>query len=241
MVLFLTLACVYSHATWEYTPRSAIDAAIPTVAVVAADRRCAEVADALAVDLSLRKDIRVDPDASARLLLNLCRVDIRTEVDVAQLYPGLGAGLTGGVERRDVAIRGIGQAVLTVEIDGEPTMMLHADAHRVRMMREQGAESLVRRSSVHSSVVSDLAEELAQQVAPVSERIRRRWYRNPDPGTARALHNEAVDAERTGDLVNAIRLAHEAMDAHRTLVSAAYVKALELRMADSRYVERSAD
>jgi len=233
MVLFLALACAHTQATWEYVPHAAVDQPLPAVSVIVSDPRCRDVADALAVGLSTREGIQVVPDASARLHLNLCRVDIRTEVDVTQLYPGLGAGLTGGVEQRDVAIRGAGQAVMTVEIEGKPVAMVNAEGHRVRMIRETDTDRLQRRATVQASVIRDLADELAQKVAPTAERIRRRWYRNPTPGTARALHNQAVDAERTGDLGEALRLARMAVEVSQTVGSVGYVRALEQRVSET--------
>ena len=80
-------------------------------------------------------------------------------------------------------------------------------------------------------------DDLAQQLVPVPEVVRRRWYRNPEPGTARALHNRAVDAERSGDLAAAIQFAEAAVDADRNPRTVAYLRTLQRRYGDTRFVE----
>ena len=142
------------------------------------------------------------------------------------------------LEHREEAIRGKGTAVMTVEISNEPVIMLHSEGHRVRVVREDDPSNLQRRSVVHNNVVSDIAEDLAQQLVPTSETIRRRWYRNAEPGTSKALHNQAVDAERSGDLAEALRLAREAVNANRTPASVAYLRSLEQRQSKHVFVEK---
>jgi hypothetical protein len=238
MFIFLVLACAHTQATWEFTPRPVVDSPMTSVAVVASDRRCQPVADALARDLAMRNGVTVEPNASTRLLLNMCRVDVRTEIDLSQLYPGMGAGTSGMLEHREEAIRGKGTAVMTVEIGNEPVVMLHSEGHRVRVVREDDPSNLQRRTVIHNSVISDIAEDLAQQLVPTSETIRRRWYRNAEPGTSKALHNRAVDAERSGDMSEALRLATEAVNANRTPGSVAYLRSLEERQNKQVFVEK---
>jgi hypothetical protein len=184
----------------------------------------------------MRDGVRVVPHARTRLLLNLCRVDLQTEVDISQMYASSDG--VSAVDRREQIIRGDGTAVLTVELDGQPINMLNSQGHRVRMIREGDPTHLYRRSLIHDSVVRDLSENLAQQLVPIAETIRRRWYRNPEPGTAKGLHNQAVDAERAGDLVLAMRLAQEAVNASRTPKTVQYLQALTERQSRIEYVER---
>ena len=238
MILFLALACAHTQAVWESSPRPVVEAPLARVAVVSSDKRCQDFADALAVEFSMRQGIAVVPQADTRLLLNLCRVELSTEIDVTQIY---GAGSTSLLDQRDQAVRGHGLAVLTIEVNGEPIGMLNSEKKRVRMVREGEPAHLHRRSYIRSRVVGDIADDLAQQLAPVPEVVRRRWYRNPEPGTARDLHNQAVDAERSGDLTEAIRLAGAAADASRTPKTVGYLRKLEARQGQSRFVEREND
>ena len=128
-------------------------------------------------------------------------------------------------------------AVLTIEVDGQPVGMLNSERKRVRMVRDGDPSHLHKRSYIRDRVVSDVVDDLAQQLIPVPEVVRRRWYRNPEPGTAKALHNRAVDAERSGDLAAAIRFAEAAVDADRKPRSVAYLKSLQARYGNTRFVE----
>ena len=128
-------------------------------------------------------------------------------------------------------------AVVTIEVDGQPVGMLNSERKRVRMVREGDPAHLHKRSYIRRRVVGDVVDDLAQQLVPVPETVRRRWYKNPEPGTARALHNEAVDAERSGDLAEAIRLAEAAVNANRNPRTVEYLRALRSRYGDTKFVE----
>ena len=234
MLFLFALACAHTNAVWEAAPPPKVDAPLGAVAVVASDKRCQEFANALAIEFSMRDGVTVAPQARTRLLLNLCRLEVSTEIDVTQTYS---AGATSMLEKRDQAVRGHGMAVLTIEVDGQPVGMLNSERKRVRMVREGDPSHLHKRSYIRERVVSDVVDELAQQLVPVPEIVRRRWYKNPEPGTAKALHNEAVDAERSGDLAAAIQLAQQAVDADRSPRSVAYLRALKARYGDTRFVE----
>lgn len=234
MLVLLALACAHTNAVWEASPSPKVDAPLGAVAVVASDKRCQDFANALAVEFSMRDGVTVAPEARTRLLLNLCRLELSTEVDVTQMYS---AGASSMLEKRDQAVRGHGMAVLTIEVDGQPVGMLNSERKRVRMVRDGDPSHLHKRSYIRDRVVSDVVDDLAQQLVPVPEVVRRRWYRNPEPGTAKALHNRAVDAERSGDLAAAIRFAEAAVDADRKPRSVAYLKSLQARYGNTRFVE----
>jgi len=235
MLLIFLSACAHMTATWEVTPAARIDVPTASVAIVADNERCRHIADALVKEIQRRDGVRVSPDSRVRLALSHCDVKIRSEVDIAQLYPGLGGGLTGGSEQRDEILRAVGSVALTVEVDGRPQNTLGAKSHRVS--RVQGSNGAQSRLSLMGGVARDLAGELAQQVAPEPEKVRRRLYRDPEPGSAQALHNQAVEAERSGDLARALGLARQAAGASPTRAHQAYVRTLESRVSDSRYVE----
>lgn len=56
----------------------------------------------------------------------------------------------------------------------------------------------------------ELAAALLDELIPPPEEILRRWYPGAQPGSAEALHNAAVDAERAGKLLEALGLAEQA-------------------------------
>jgi len=236
MLLFLLSACAHMNATWEFTPDAQVDVSATAVAIVADNEQCRHIADALADELNRREALKVRPDAKVRLALSHCQMHLRTEVDISQLYPGLGGGLTGGSEQRDEVVRATGSVALTVEVDGRPQNTLGAKSQRVT--RLQGKSSAQARLGLNAGVARDLAVELSQKIAPQPERVRRRLYRNPEPGSAQALHNQAVEAERSGDLPRALELAKQAQGASPSRAHHAYVQTLEARVSSSRYVER---
>ena len=102
-----------------------------------------------------------------------------------------------------------------------------------QVLRELGAalehdEQVRRAGRVRlDDVRRDLAYDLADQVAPLPATIRRTLYADPEPGTARQLHNQAVDAERDGDLSKALQLAREAYGANPTAASMRYIEQLQ--------------
>jgi hypothetical protein len=129
-------------------------------------------------------------------------------------------------------------AVMTIEVDEQPVGMVNTEANRVRMVREGDPSHLHKRAYIRDRVVGDMANDLAQKVAPLPETVRRRWYRNPEPGTAKDFHNKAVDAERSGDFTSAIRFATQSMNASRTPRTVSYLRDLEARRSNQRFVEK---
>jgi hypothetical protein len=235
MLVYLLTACAHMTASWVETPDARVDVSGAAMAIVVDDRRCQGIADALVRELQRRDGVRVSPDAVVRLALSRCEIAVRSEVDISQLYSGLGTGLGGGTEVRDEVVRAVGTVAMTVEVDGRPQTTLGARSHRVRRLsdtdRTQG------RLSLTDGVARDIAVDLAQQVAPEPEVVRRRVYRDPETGSARALHNAAVEAERSGDLSRALELARRAAGAAPTAAHQGYLEALEARLEQRRYVE----
>ena len=86
--------------------------------------------------------------------------------------------------------------------------------------------------------MSGLADVVADSLVPLPVGLERRIYKDPEPGTARALHNRAVAAEASGDLHGALELAREAYAANPTPHGARYIDALEARMG-SAYAQTS--
>ena len=129
---FLTLACAHTSAMGVRPAAKGGRAAQHGRGGLERQAR-QEYANALAVEFSMRDGVVVAPQARTRLLLNLCRLDVSTEVDVTQTYSAGAATL----EQRDQAVRGHGMAVLTIEVDGQPVGMLNSERKRVRMVREE--------------------------------------------------------------------------------------------------------
>jgi hypothetical protein len=238
MLFFLFAACAHMSSTWKVVPLSEVDLPGAAVTVVMSDSGCRGLADALTVEINRRVALRVDPASGTRLALSHCNLDVGAEVDLTQMYAGLGAGLTGGEEHRNEIIRAKASAVLTVEIDSRPVATLGAKGQRVRHLLSADNRRTQARVSVVDGVMRDMARQLAQQIAPEPEVVRRRTYRNPDQGSAHALHNEAVAAERRGELGRALTLAKQAAGALPTPAAQAYVKELDTRLRSRRYVER---
>ena len=72
----------------------------------------------------------------------------------------------------------------------------------------------------------DLAATLLDELVPPPEEILRRWYPRATPGSAQALHNAAVEAERAGNLLEALTLAEQAASADPRTPHLSYLRLL---------------
>lgn len=205
MLIFVLAACAHTSIQWSYLPPSVLPGTTDAVSVVVADARCKEMADEVArvvVDAGLR----VTPDAPTRLLLNLCSVELGMDNP-----PAVASGGSGGTPMDPIRLlRGSGSAALTVEVNGSPTGMIRADGSRVRRMKDTDANALVHRARLQQGVINDVVARLVADLVPPEEPVERRWFADPAPGSWRALHNRAVEAERAGRCGDAIRFAAEA-------------------------------
>lgn len=228
MSLFLLMLGCAKQVSWQVQPRPSYELPSLEVSVVAGDRHCKRVADDLAETLSARPGVRVRPDAPVRLELRECVEEVDTLVEVETNTLGLQYGGNVVSERRRYEMRGWGNALLVVYGGGPKVQLSGGAERRVRgpWVSYQDLE-IPRALTLRESVRRDLATELADQVAPLPATIRRTLYRDPEPGTARELHNEAVDAERRGDLDTALRLAREAYAANPTASSMRYLEDLQ--------------
>ena len=128
--------------------------------------------------------------------------------------------------------RGKGSAVLTVELDGRPMGMIKAEALRMQRAAVDEPGIATMGADIEKGVVSDIAADLIRQLAPLPETVQRRWYRKPKPGSAKSLHNQAVEAERAGNFEEAVRLARQAAEIDRNRHTADYLRAVEARLSD---------
>jgi hypothetical protein len=227
-VLLLAVGCA-RQVSWEIQPLPSY--ALPSfdVSVVAGDRGCKRVADALAETLSSRPGVRVRPDAPVRLTVRECDGEIDTNVELESTIPGLVYDTRVREDRQRYSMRGWANAVLEVRNGEGPTARLAGGAERrIRgQWVQQGELEIPRALSLQESVRRDLATDLADQVAPLPETLRRTLYRDPEPGTAKKLHNEAVAAEQAGDLNEALRIANQAYAANPTQDAMIYIEALQ--------------
>ncbi|MDP2313526.1 MAG: hypothetical protein Q8P41_11520 [Pseudomonadota bacterium] len=238
-VLLLMLGCA-KHVSWDVQPRPSYELPGLEVSVVAGERPCKRVADDLAKTLSARPGVVVKPDAPVRLLVQDCEQEIDTIVELEQNFPGIVYGTNVFQERRRYDMRGWANAVLIVDSPAAPTVRLAGGSERrVRgPWISDGELDMPRVFTLQQAVRRDLATDLADQLAPLPATIRRTLYPDPEPGTSRQLHNLAVDAEREGELDEALRLAKEAYAANPTASGMDYIEALQDHAAAVGYALR---
>jgi hypothetical protein len=231
--LITALGCGATRVAWEVRPAPSVEIDTTTVAVAAEDRGCKEVADSLLKQLDARPGVDVDPQAETRLVVESCDDFISTLVEVD--------GETLAQDRRRVTVTGTGELVVGV----------YAGDSRVGEIRAEALEEVtsawatdkptprIRASSVQRDLEQAMAREVADQVAPLPEELERRVYKDAEPGTARELHNLAVDAERDGDLDQALELAKQAYVANPTARNMRYIEELESHAQTVGYVFRT--
>ena len=221
MFALLLFACAHSTVVWESTPVPTVSVPTPDVSVVAADSRCQSIADELARSIAVN-GLTVTPNSRTRLLLNLCAVHVRTELDVS----AVGGGPGGTAMQPVQMLRGTGEASLTVEVDGKPQGMVRSHGSRVRSVKEAGSDALLYKRRIRERVLRDVIEGLTQELWPESKTNRRRWFHEPPAGSWKAAHNQAVSAERAGRCRDAVRFAEQAVQNGGRLGSAQYLNEL---------------
>ncbi|MDP2309423.1 MAG: hypothetical protein Q8P18_25605 [Pseudomonadota bacterium] len=227
-LLLLMLGCA-KHVSWDVQPRPSYALPSLEVSVVTGERSCKRVADDLAQTLSARPGVVVRPDAPVRLLVQDCEHEVETLLELESVFPGIDYSAAVSHERRRFDMRGWANAVLIVDSPSAATVRLDGGAERrVRgPWVSDGELDMPRMFTLQQAVRRDLATDLADQLAPLPATIRRTLYNDPEPGTSRQLHNLAVDAEREGNLDEALRLAKQAYAANPTAVGMDYIEALQ--------------
>jgi hypothetical protein len=227
-VILLAIACA-PHVSWQYQPAATYALPAAEVAVVADDRRCGPVADELVKALRARPGVEVRPGAEVKLVVTACDAEVHTTLEQESNYLGLGYPDTVVQERQRYTQRGTGRAMLLVTGTGQPTTTLRANAERDLRggWVSDGSLDVPATMELQDRLDRELGWQLADMILPLPETVRRVVYRDPEPGTSRALHNEAVAAERHGKLDEAMRLARAAYAADPTQRSRDYMLALE--------------
>jgi hypothetical protein len=237
MVLLLSLlvACA-RHVEWQVQPVPSYALPSLDITVVAGDRECKRVADALAYALGSRPGVLVRPDAPQRLEVRDCDERLHTTVEIDGVYPGLGYGNETYREQRRFTVRGLARAEL--KIGRDVTLLGSADRRMRGPWITDGDLDIPATLTFREDLRRDVALDLADQLAPLPSTIRRTLYVDPEPGTARELHNAAVDAEREGQLDRALELARQAYAADPSPSAMRYIEALQSHAASVGYALR---
>lgn len=208
----------------ELPPAPAVALQTEVVSVVAVDRTCRDVANALVEHLAITPGITVDPQAPVQLHVYACEawlgvpeVDLRQEVD------------EGGNTResREVSLDGRSHAVVDVVAkDQVAAHLIGVGRHQV-VANAAGGETLPVRRRVERALIEAVALDLTEQVRPAPRIASRRVYPNAAADSHQGLMTQAVRAELDGDVARAHELALLAHETQPTSRSEAYIAELQ--------------
>lgn len=225
-MFWFLLGCA-KHVSWEVQPVPGVE--VPLVLVVeASEPACGGLARELERTLAGRPGVVLRADAPVHLELSHCEMVVNPQVQVDFNVVGLNYDDAVREERRRYDLDGKATAKMMVDAPGVSTP-LDGEARRRDSSPWLTPEAFVVPSimTFEDSLELDLARNLADRVAPLPETLRRMVYRDPEPGTARHFHNDAVAAERQGDLETALSLAKQAYAADPTVAHLEYLQALQ--------------
>jgi hypothetical protein len=193
------------------------------IQVVAADRACRAVADAVTAELRRRPGMSVDPRSPVRLDVFGCgqswQLDLHSQVSTE-----------GGTRRRmTLAGRGYGAASLRTEgrLHANLIATSRASAEDSWATDPLGFRGLRRRAA--RGLPSQVALDIVRQLDQAPREVSRRVYVRAPAGTRREFHNLAVAAEHFGDVDTAFYLAAAAHQERPTTRSASYLAELARR------------
>jgi hypothetical protein len=223
-MLALLLLCGCAHTIQVSVPPSpALPGIPPQVSVVMGPRECRDVATALVQALSEDGAFTIDPHAEIQLEV--------VECSDAILPPTVEVVLSADQDRRRVQIEGTAHAVMGVRVAGAIEAHLIGAARR----QSQGSWGQTDVMALSRGVLRDLdrsvASDLAEQLRPIPRIVSRRVYPNAPEDSAHGWFTRAVDAERAGNLEDALRFAELAHRRHPTQRTAAYCDELDRRVA----------
>ncbi len=228
MTLFSVLACAH-QVSWveEHEPR--YPATTARVAVIAMEPACRPLADFLTRALGLRPGVDVAPDAPQRVYVQRCDDLVTTTLNVEGNYPGINYGNTVYFERRQYTLHGWATGAIEVQAPGIEPMRFEttAEADTRTPWSSTGDLEVPASPALRDTLMRALASQLADNLVPLPETFRRQVYPNPEPGTARQFHNEAVASERAGNLDEAVRMARQAYAADPSPRAMDYLEALQ--------------
>lgn len=224
MLLLLGLGCAKTVA-WRISPVPTVQVDTTAVSVAAAGAECRDLADEVLHVLGSRPGVVIEPEATTRLVVRDCDQFLSTIVEVQE---SMGDGQTDQSRRR-VTVEGTGSAIIEVW-SGEARVAeltpqeFHAESSS---WADEGRIPAPRARAVTEALNEGIASAVGDDLAPLPQSLERKLYAKAEPGTARALHNDAVEAEQEGDLDRAMRLAREAYAADPSARSMRYLEQLE--------------
>lgn len=230
MVLFFALGCVH-QVSWTEQHAARYPAPTTQVAVVAMDPACRPLAEAVIDALGSRPGVDVKPDAAQRIFVGSCDDLVTTRVDVETNQLGLNYGNNVAFERRRYTLHGWARGEIEVQSPGLHPVRFAASAERDLRgpWISSGDLDIPASPALRARLAEEVADHLVQNLVPLPETVRRTVYADPEPGTARQLHNDAVASERSGNLDEALRLARAAYAADPSPGAMDYIESLEAR------------
>ena len=201
----------------------AVDLPAASVAVVAADRACQPIADAL-VDRLWSAGFEVDPRSRSRAEVALCGDDAQVAVEQSAR-----ADDPGEVHRR-TAVIARAHALVVIRVDGAVRAHVvgtgrHRAASPWDARKPIGSLSRAGRREAREQVATDVAEQLTPNNSLVGRRV---WPRAPE-GSAKGLATRAILAEQRGDLATAVDYARAAYMERPSARAAAYLAEVRRR------------
>jgi hypothetical protein len=203
----LTVGCA-PKVKIEHPAQPALQIDATSVAVVSHDRECRDIADELATHLN-ENGLRVDPRAAVRLDLYGCGQSFETKVEVSQRADQQGVSS----DERRATVEGRGHAAVNVTVHGETEATLIGSGSQLATGSWQNRdirEVLDMRRGVDKHITQAVARDLAEQISPMPTLVSRRVY-SMAIGNGGRLHNQAVQAELSGDIPRAHTLALAAL------------------------------
>jgi hypothetical protein len=202
-------------------PAPALTGLPERVAVVVGPGECHDVATSLVASLRDDQAFVLDPTAPLQLEVLDCDASMRP--------PTVEVVLSETQDQRRVQIEGRAHAIIGVRVGGSVAAHLIGAAHRT----VAGGWGQTNVRALSRGVARDLnqgvADDIAAQLRPIPRVVARRVYPNAPEDSPRGWLNQAVAAERAGDLDEAVRLVALAQERRPTAQLAAYRAELERR------------
>ncbi|MBN2798787.1 MAG: hypothetical protein JXX28_06515 [Deltaproteobacteria bacterium] len=218
--LALMSACAH-RVEVSVPPLPAVELATTEVAVVAGQRQCRAVADALAEALRNTPGVSVNPSAPVRLEVSLYEHFTAPQVSITEV----------GGERREgrVSMDGHAHALLTVTTPDGLQARLMGEANRSLHGELLALDLSSARQRLDRELTRGVALDLAEQVRPLPKQVERSLYPKASVDSAKGQLHQAVLAELAGDLDAARRHANLAQQLRPSPSTQAYLQELNRR------------
>lgn len=234
----LILPGCLQRVSWEIQPAPVVPLPSLTLAVIAEERGCKDMADAMVEALSARPGVSVSPSGAVELRVSDCTAGVQQRRE--STYRGVDSasgGLPTAPPQETVRLFGVASARVQVRSpQAEPLLLTPEVSREVEVVTVSEAPlPMGVQGRLEDGLTREVGLYVADALAPLPETLRRTLYPDPEPGTARQLHNLAVEAEQGGDLEEALRLARAAYAADPSRQSLQYLGELEAHAARVGY------